>query len=339
MMKPVNIQHGASIVEIMVAITIGSILLVGLIEIFISNKQAYRLQENISFMQENGRFAMSKLSDSIRMSDHWGGTDNSKITDATSLSISGIGSCNHAWITAFSTPVQGFEGASSIASTGLPSGCVSSSDYVANSDIIVLRYANASELVKTADLGKVSNPNYANTVFIRTSIDNGASAIVGAHGIPSSIPDEDGTYNYPYTIEVYYLRKCSNKAAGVCIDDIPTLTRLRLSADTGATPSLIEEPIAENIEQLQLQYGRDTNADGDVDRYDPASSLTANDWKNVVDVRISLIARSGIADNSFTDSSSYTLLDYSHTPATTDQRRHRKQYDRTVQIRNRTRQL
>ena len=330
-------QRGASIVEIMVAITIGSILMVGLIEIFASNRQAYRLQQSLSLMQENGRFAMNKLSQSIRMSDHWAGAEAKQVQDTSAGAITGIGACDHAWITDFKTAIRGFEGASTVSGVGLPAGCIATSDYVPDSDVLVLRYANTSEAVRSADLGKTSNPDNADTVFIRTSIERGSMAILGSAGIPASIPDEDGTYNFPYAFELYYLRKCSKKSAGVCSDNIPTLTRLRLSSDSASAPALIEEAVAENIEQVQFNYGRDTNGDGDADRYDPARDLSTADWAQVVDVQISLVARAGQNDQKFADSSSYALLDYVFTPASADQYFHRKQYDRIIQIRNRTR--
>ena len=63
-------QQGLTLIEIMVALLIGAFLLAGVIQIFIVNKQTYRVQENLSRMQENGRFAMDYLSRYIRLAGY-----------------------------------------------------------------------------------------------------------------------------------------------------------------------------------------------------------------------------------------------------------------------------
>jgi hypothetical protein len=170
-------------------------------------------------------------------------------------------------------------------------------------------------------------------MFVRSAVAGQGAIIFGSDGAPSSLPDQDGTYNYPFVVEVYYLRACSEKVAGSCVDQKPTLTRLTLNEST-----LVEEPLVENVEQLQFQYGRDTDGDGDVDRYDNAASLTTADWGGVVNVRVSLVVRTDATDSSHSDTTTYNLPGYSYTPAISVQHHHRKQYERIVQIRNRNRQ-
>ena len=63
-------QQGLTLIEIMVALLIGAFLLAGVIQIFIVNKQTYRVQENLSRMQENGRFAIDYLSRYIRLAGY-----------------------------------------------------------------------------------------------------------------------------------------------------------------------------------------------------------------------------------------------------------------------------
>jgi type IV pilus assembly protein PilW len=58
-------QRGFSLVEIMIAITLGIILLGGAIQIYLSSKNGYRLQEGIAGMQENGRYAIRVLRENI----------------------------------------------------------------------------------------------------------------------------------------------------------------------------------------------------------------------------------------------------------------------------------
>ncbi|MFQ5469239.1 MAG: PilW family protein [Gammaproteobacteria bacterium] len=60
-------QRGITLVELMVALVVSLILLAGVIQIFSSNQATYRLQEALSRLQENGRFAIEHLQKDIRI--------------------------------------------------------------------------------------------------------------------------------------------------------------------------------------------------------------------------------------------------------------------------------
>jgi type IV pilus assembly protein PilW len=59
-------QLGLTLVELMIAMVIGLVLVGGVIQIFIANNQTYRVTENMSRMQENGRFALDIMGKIIR---------------------------------------------------------------------------------------------------------------------------------------------------------------------------------------------------------------------------------------------------------------------------------
>lgn len=59
-------QRGLTLVELMVAMAVSLLLLAGVIQIFLSSKQSYRLQEGFSRLQENGRFAVDVLTLNVR---------------------------------------------------------------------------------------------------------------------------------------------------------------------------------------------------------------------------------------------------------------------------------
>jgi len=63
-------QQGMTLIEIMIAMLISLFIIGGVILIFTSSQQSYRLQENLSRMQENGRFAMAFLSRDIRTANY-----------------------------------------------------------------------------------------------------------------------------------------------------------------------------------------------------------------------------------------------------------------------------
>jgi len=69
-MKNKPYQTGMTLIEIMIALLIGAFLLGGVLQIFIGSKQTYRMQENLSRLQENGRFALDFLAKDIRMAGY-----------------------------------------------------------------------------------------------------------------------------------------------------------------------------------------------------------------------------------------------------------------------------
>ncbi len=328
----IGLQPGFSLVELMVAVTVSLLLLSGVVQLFAGSKRAYQIQNDFGVLQENGRYATGILAGGIRVVDHWGGVGAGAITIGGGVAITATGNCNQAWATNVNTAIQGYEGASAIGSvSGFPSGCLATTDYVANSDIIVLRYADPNGATNTSPVDS-SNPN---EVYVSSLVGARAEISMGSNNVPGDLQGQNGLYNYPFVVEMYFLRPCSTKLLGTCQDTIPTLTRLKLGPGPGSSAVFIEETLVENIEQMQFQYGSDTDANGSADRYDNAGSVP--NWGQVISVRVSLVAGGATRDNGYTDTSSYTLLDFNYIPATADRNRSRQVYTRFIQIRNRTR--
>jgi type IV pilus assembly protein PilW len=59
-------QLGLTLVEMMIAMTLGLLLMAGVTQIFISNKQTYSTTQTLGQVEDNGRFALSFLVKSIR---------------------------------------------------------------------------------------------------------------------------------------------------------------------------------------------------------------------------------------------------------------------------------
>lgn len=58
-------QQGLSLIELMVAMLIGTFLILGITEIFINNQKSYLFQQSQVSNQENGRFAITVLSQEL----------------------------------------------------------------------------------------------------------------------------------------------------------------------------------------------------------------------------------------------------------------------------------
>ncbi len=348
----------------MIGIAISMLLLAGVIELLITNKQAYRIQESASLVNENARFTIMKLNRSIRIADHWGGVEASDIS--VTGAVPGVGNdCEAGW-TFKTRGVEGWKGDDGTPTTSPLPTCIPNADYVANSDIVALRYAGA-ETVTTADL--VNNVAPTDDTYVRTSVgrrgvittagNSGGDidqADLGADlGFDPLDLDPGNILNYPYVAEAYFVRPCLDKAGsadGGCgvdatcaaSDDngnpIPTLVRLYFDRVSG---NLCQEEIVEGVEQMKATYGVDSNNDLVADQYFSATAVTAaNDWPNVVAVNMSVIVRSPEEmDLTVGDPNANYLMagGYLHDANTDfDPRYKRKLFTTIIQVRNSVRQ-
>lgn len=65
-------QRGVSLIELMIALLIGALLILGLVQVFSASRTAYQLSEGMSRVQENARFSMDFLQRDVRMAGHFG---------------------------------------------------------------------------------------------------------------------------------------------------------------------------------------------------------------------------------------------------------------------------
>lgn len=330
-------QRGMSLVEIMVAMTLGLILTTGVIQLFVSNKRAYEVQTATNGMQENGRYAMKLLTDALRAADHWGGVEASDV--GGTASVTGVVGCDAAWILNVSEGIRGYEGVSG--TPPLPSGCIANADYVANTDVFVVRHAGG-EFQPTATV----TSSGGSEVWVRSAPGRRAQLFSASDigNLPGDLydagdPDAEGLYHYPYRIAAYFLRPCSGKAGTACAatDDggnpIPTLARLAL-----VNGQLQEQAMVNGVEHMQLEYGVDANLDTNPDFYTDAATVSAAaQWNRVVSVRLTLVVRAE-ERSALADDTVYTLPNGSnYTAPTADKYYQRKVFTSVVDIRNRRR--
>lgn len=64
-------QSGFSLTEIMIALTLGLIVIAGLGQIYVAGRSANRIIDNNSFLNENGRFAIEYLARAIRIAGYY----------------------------------------------------------------------------------------------------------------------------------------------------------------------------------------------------------------------------------------------------------------------------
>jgi type IV pilus assembly protein PilW len=293
-------QAGFSLIELMIAVVLGALVVAGLINVLMANRQAYHLQEANNYNQQNMRFAMDRIGWSLRQASFWGGVTPSQIIGTPT--VSGIsGGCTQAWTLDVADSVYGYDGAAAFPIAT----CVDAANYVAGSDVLVVRYADTDAVPWSAATAPALN---AGQIYLETRAGSYGALFAGTaylNQLPftSGAGPEEGAYIYPYAIEMYYLRPCSDLGgAADCSASsdgghpIPTLMRMRLDS----TGTLINEPVVEGVEQLQFEYGlrdgTDPNKNPVPITYKNAKDILAADWANVISVRIGYVLRAQTRD-------------------------------------------
>ena len=122
--------RGVTLVELMIAITIGSIVILGISSVYTSSKRSYKLQEEFSRLQENGRFAINYITRFVRSAGYSGcasglGAIDTIMNDST----------DDIW--QFDTGIEGYEyvGTNPGQSVTLPATQTATTDTSANHDL------------------------------------------------------------------------------------------------------------------------------------------------------------------------------------------------------------
>jgi type IV pilus assembly protein PilW len=310
-------QAGLSLIELMVAITIGLFLLVGLVSVFATSNQTYVELGKASQQIENGRFAMQILTDDIGHAGFYG-----RYSQSPTLPGALPDPCVNNNMTqlrdALALPIQGYDSPANSPITA----CLPAANHVGGTDILVLRRADST--MSAGDQNNIPNAALtANAIYIQSNADSTAQPIIAVGtGIQATdqaafiLKNKDPTIYSPirrYHVHIYFVAPCSVPAGGgsVCTggaDDngapIPTLKRLELTAN--GTMTVIS--LVEGIETLQFDYGIDTDKDGVPDGAYTTAPATVADWSNVVAVRINVLSRQiEMAGGGYVDAKSYDL--------------------------------
>ncbi|MEO5326987.1 MAG: PilW family protein [Magnetococcus sp. THC-1_WYH] len=311
---------GFSLIELMIALTIGLILLTGLLKIFSSTRQTYQLNSNLARLQENARFALEIMSREIAMAGYWGCT-----SDVSPINVL-VTPNNYEW--AFNDRIRGYDN-SDLASfptafqaeawTGTDALVVSGLD----PDPFTIESHNAcsaqfkiaqshdlldDEIVFVTDctqgaIFQITNANQANKTIVHNtgtgSIGNSTKCLGGDCGGSCS------TSWYEYGPDAFLARfRAVAFYIGTGASGEPALFWEVLN---GASSSSAAE-LVDGVENLQVLYGRDTDADGIANQYVTAAVVeAAADWSNVVTVRLGLLFRTNDPVRSGLDTTTYTI--------------------------------
>lgn len=317
-------QRGLSMIELMIAMTLGLFLLLAVIGTFVGGKQSYALANANARVQEAGRFAMEFLSQDIRMADHWGClqqggpiVNHLNPGGGYNFGAGGIGG------------VDGNAGASdSISLRGATSNSIQVQPPFMPGTAAVIQVVNNNNLLNRSDVVAVSDC-VSTDIFQITSNNPGQNGTVGHNqgNNPGVVPGNatgqlQRTYNG--NASIYQLQEVTYAIAINPVTNEPFLSRQ-------VAPAAAQE-LVPGVEDMQILYGADTDAvpDGVANFYAAAGNAALN-MAQVVSVRINLLVRSA-ENNVTTQPSPYRFNNALTTPA---DRRLRHTYTFTVAVRNR----
>lgn len=285
-MSPISRARGLSLIELMIAMVIGLVLMLGVTQIFIASRAASRLSEGAARTQENARFALDFLQRDLRMAGHFGCVnDQAHLVKNTGdvgyhLGISsGSGDPQD-----FSVPVQGYEAAGTAPGATLTLGRAWSAAQsvpksVANlkpaplpgSDILVLRLMSPEGAVVTG----ISVAAGATTLTI--SSDGMARLKANAAGTPTVFGVADCTRAdvFPATISGSTVKVDKVDLSNYSINNAMTMLyradgmAYYIASNPNGEPALYRarangaggyadgEELVEGIENMQFLYGLD----------------------------------------------------------------------------------
>lgn len=300
--------HGFSLIELMIAMSLSLLLMLGVYKLFDFQKHGFELIGALNDREDNAQLAMKILSDDIRMADHWGGVASQRVQVIHGTLSASPGECDSRWVFNVAEGIYGIEGASSVQGlNGLPLKCIKNKDYLENSDLLTLRFGNSREYFYESE---IDNKRYQKHYFLRSQSGKGASLFQGKDLALAvqRIPDEGFHYNMQFHSSLYFLRPCLKSTSG-CAEGDSVLTRLVLMGDR-----YVQEALLEGIEQMQFEYGVDDNQDRMVDRYVSANSVS--DWQNVLSVRIYLLVRSRLQDKTIDENGKVYVMNSSESKTT-----------------------
>ncbi len=243
-MNTMRRQWGMTMVELLVALAIGSFLMIGAVQIYNQSRQAFVINESIARVQETAQFAMETVEADLRMASNWGrNSRGSSITgrydvgDPDPLGLVPPANCGADWALDLVQPLVGSNNAYT-----LP--CAANNGAQANSDVITARRATVAPAPLEAGRLQIQSTRIQGQLFNDGNIPAGFDALTSE------------THNL--LVNSYYV-----SADSTLIPGVPTLRRKTLAA--GAI--IDDEEVAPGVENIQVQLGVDVDGDNTVDRY------------------------------------------------------------------------
>lgn len=291
-LKQPKAQAGMSLVELMIALVIGLLILMGVLTVYLSGARTAATTEALSRVQESGRFGIFFLSRDIRQA----GFKSACQGEVNNLLDEGSAAYDDTLFD-LNDPIVGWDDSAGTLAATLP-------EYV-RGDVLMLKSASTVPGVTAKNVTQVTAA--AITLDGPSGIEAGTIMFVGdsqgcdlfqkgnnanassiqrpASGTPGNKnPNTEWSHAYDDSMQIFLFQSTAYYI-GNGIDGQPALRRA--SFNTGAA---VDEELVNGIEDMQLLYGEDRDGDRTADRYVAAGAVA--DWDDVVAVQVNLLASS-----------------------------------------------
>src|SRR6266853_1072402 len=302
--------RGYSIIELMVAITIGLIILAALVGLFAGNSRERGEIERANQQTENGRYALQIIGDDLRDAGYLASFNPGTVAGPNAQLV-----VPAALPSACAVDVPTLNSAVALAVQGYDNGanapaCVA--DLRAGTDILVVRRASTCAVGSAGCDPQVAGDVYLQVSGCGTEFSAGTYYALDSNAGNLNLHQKDcvtAALIYQFRTHVYFV--ANNDKPG---DGIPTLKRAELGA--GAFNIV---PVVEGVENVQLEYGLDTSVPttgtpaaytADPSSYNgcvPGPCNVVSNWRNTETVKINVLTRDITPTQGYVDSKTYTL--------------------------------
>jgi type IV pilus assembly protein PilW len=217
-------ERGVSLIELMTALTIGMLILLGLSSVFVNSSNSSRELKNTSEQIENGRYAIELMTQDIRHAGFYGELSTLPIPPAAApdpCAAPTAGVVSDTVNNALGLPVQYVSAAS------IPAGCsglLPAANLQANSDIIVVRRTDTTRLpvscttsVTLKATPTTANPFQAGLIYMQTTPNNAELQVGGGDGtVIDSTRNATGSAYTPVTMVRRDQSVAAGSTAGTC---------------------------------------------------------------------------------------------------------------------------
>lgn len=357
------LSAGFTLVEVLTALVIGSILMLGAITIMVNSKDTYETQDDLARLQENARFAMNLLIKDIRMAGYFGcSADTGETYDHIENGAPGNLFDN-------STGLEGMNDYQAGFATWEPSGSDADVDgiggltYLAGNDGLTIRYLDPSTAVSIAEdmpqpsaemkVTSVGNlvdgqivaiSDCSSTDIVQlTNVQSGSLHLQhnSGTGTPGNV-NSNTEFNFSGCNAPNCLSKAYGEGAAILSmkavryflhdddgDGNPSLHRL-IVAPVGGDATANLQSLIDGVDSLQITFGEDTTGNSVADTYGNSDEVA--DWGNVSTVRIGMLLNTVDEYGQQVNDTAYNV-NGENFPAANDRRR-RRLFTTTVLLRN-----
>lgn len=310
--------RGLSLIELMVALTIGVLLLAGAITVYMQSRNTYRTNDVASRMQEVGRYALDVIGPDVRLAGFWGLTNR---PDSFTNGAGAVGNdCAADFTVNVAAPIEGRDATATPPGTGYDLACAPGGGFVKVdwADVLIVRRA-------TVDATALENGR------LQVQSNREAAALFSDGVRPASFGASPQSETHNLMVGAYYIGE------GPAVNGMRqfSLRRQTLMRDAGA-PKIVDDEIIPGVQDLQVQFGLDTNGDGTVERYvNPQDAIPAG--ARIAAVQLWLLVVAEEREVGFKDTNrAYNYANANQTAAVFHDDRRRVVVTKTIQIRNAT---